>query len=140
MVREMRERNKGMGSPYGYDKPKAVFSALSKRYCRAGETRPRRRRMSTDAMVSNLSILNTDDFFSPVAKKSVSVFLSTTLFARGFWVIEETNAMITSLCCSSAEMMTAGRTFVLERSVKGKGTRTMSPRLRVMVLDVIAIG
>jgi len=96
--------------------------------------------MSVDAMVSSLSILNMDDFFNPVAKKSVSVFLSITSFARGFSVIEEINAMITSLCWSSAEMMTAGRTFVLERSVKGKGTRTMSPRLREMVLDVIAIG
>lgn len=90
-------------------------------------------------MVSNLSILNTDDFFSPVAAKSMSVFLSITSLAYRFSVIEEINAMITSLCCGSAEMRTAGRTFVLDRSVKGKGTRTMSPRLREPVLEIIAV-
>jgi len=36
-------------------------------------------------------------------------------------------------------MRTAGRTFVLDRSVKGNGTRMMSPRLRALVLEVIAV-
>lgn len=36
--------------------------------------------------------------------------------------------------------MTAGRTFELVRSVKGKGTRTISPRLRVVELDFFSIG
>jgi len=35
--------------------------------------------------------------------------------------------MTTSISCGSTDIMTAGRTFSVVRSVKGKGTRTMSP-------------
>lgn len=43
---------------------------------------------------------------------------------------EEIKAMTTSISYGLEEIMIAGRSFSAVRLVKGKGTRTISPRLR----------
>ncbi len=67
-------------------------------------------------------------------RRRLLAFLRTTSSAPATsGTTEEPKASVRSLPCGSAETTSAGRTFVDVRSVKGKGTRTRSPRRSIAV-------
>jgi len=77
-------------------------------------------------------ILNIEAFFKPGWEKSGWFGASRKSVADNFpgGTIEEMKAITTSNSCGLEETTTAGRSFSVGRLVKGKGTRTISPRLR----------
>jgi len=76
----------------------------------------------------NLFILNTDALFKPVTEKSGCDSNNTkSTVAGSSGIIEEMKATPTSILFS-ADITMAGLTFSFDRSVNGKGTKTISPR------------
>lgn len=112
--------------------PRAFLSRLSSSSWIVGLTLPSRRMSFVLSMVKSFFSLKTETFFSPVLEKSgwsgVSIKSVSANFLEG--TMDEIKAMTTSSSCGSGDTMTAGRSFSAVRSVKGKGTSTMSPRLR----------
>jgi len=72
---------------------------------------------------------NRDGFFRPVLGNAGSVVsIRRSVAVNGDGTAEEMKARTMSGYALSAETMIAGRTFEEERSVNGKGTKTISPR------------
>jgi len=113
-------------------KPRAFLSRLSNSSWIAGLTLPSRRMSFVLSMVKSFFILKIDAFFSPLLEKSgwSGVSRKSVLANSPEGTMDEIKAMTTSSSCGSGDTMTAGRSFSAVRSVKGKGTSTMSPRLR----------
>lgn len=84
------------------------------------------------SMVKSFFILKTEDFFSPVLEKSgwSSVSRKSVSANSLEGTMDEIKAMTISSSCGSGDAIIAGRSFSAVRSVKGKGTSIISPRLR----------
>ncbi|MCD6539084.1 MAG: MFS transporter, partial [Candidatus Omnitrophica bacterium] len=121
--------------------PNACLRSWSNSFWMAGLICPNRLRARLLWIVNNLLILKTESFLSPVEAKSGWFEGSrNSALPMGLVTIEEMKAIIISSPWGSGETITAGRTFALVKSVNGKGTRTISPRFRLIESDFFSIG
>jgi len=120
--------------------PNACLRSWSNSFWMAGLICPNRLRIRLLWIVNNLPILKTESFLSPVEAKSGWFERSrNSVLPIGLVTIEEMKAIIISSPWGSGETITAGRTFVLVKSVNGNGTRTISPRFRLTESDLFSI-
>jgi len=101
---------------------------------------PKRRRIREEERVSSLVHLKTDLFLRPVVGKATSFSRSNrSVLSSVLGTTEDINKIMTSSPCGFEDTITAGRTLELDKSVNGKGTKTISPFFSFIELNVFSI-